>query len=325
MDTENPLIFMTALGKYEQENLNKFDYNVVINTPEGEESVELFADDVGDLPISFIDGFNGITAVGINDPEALVKLCGIFNAWLQFIGDTIRTVNSLSADDGVDALSVVGFTRHWRPKTREALSTKIILETKGKAKGKKTRPLSDEELEAKQQVQENAILRNEKNRSIFRRDGRGAAPRLTTLYSEKEVLVYASHGEVFQEPFNQFQQYWITPINLAEPTPQVGAGDNTLFNRVALLQRMGRQVDPGTGSFGFATMQDQHDNYSDLLYKAQFSNKSSQEKTLDNMDAQNKGGALGALAAGLIGELTKEGVNVGVDMLTGAIGNAIPI
>jgi hypothetical protein len=291
---KNPVQLYGVLGQYNNDRLACTDYLVEYTVDDIKTTYCPFVTKEGETEINLIDGYFSQTPDGhcaINDPAALMKLARDFNEWIQGQGDHFRTLDSITADSGIDACATIGMTLHWKSSDQK-LSWKRNndeLKETGKVKSKKKKPVS-------------------KYGSRVHKLNLG-----TTVYSSRDCIAVSAGYEVFQSVWTQFQQYWVQPINNIDSPNTVG--DNTGYLRMSGFMREPRQISLGTGSYVFSTIDERHASYAALMVKTKFALKTAAEKAILDLAEKSEAGILGAITGSLVGAVGHAAVDVGASML----------
>jgi hypothetical protein len=288
---KNPVQIYGVLGQYNSDKLVCSDYLVEYTIDDIKTTYCPFATKEGEVEVNLIDGYYSMTPDGhcaINDPVALMKLAMAFNEWIQSQGDHFRTLNSITADSGIDACATIGMTLHWKSSDQE-LTWKKKKEGSVKVKKEKKAPKS-------------------KYAPRFHQLNPG-----TSVYAGRDVIALSAGYEVFQSIWTQFQQYWVQPINAID-APNT-TGDNTGYLRMSGFMREPRQIALATGSYAFSTLDERHTIYASLMVKTKFAVKTAAEEILLDLSEKSKAGILGAITGSLVGAVGHAAVDVGAEML----------
>jgi len=293
-NSKNPMQYRTLLGQYDKDRLLTENYVVEYVFEENQISKNCFAVDPLELDVSLIDGSYGNGYVAINETEALLRLAETFNAWIIGMGDHFRNVGSLDNDNGSPAFSVCGMTMHVGAvgREQEALGKKKLID------GDRDEHIQRTVDEYSRKVYEE---RYGKGKDAEVPQPRHVPPGMEkgfgeTLYTLRSVFAVTSAYVTFDSVWSTLQQFFIFPINFVPATPQ-GPADNTGFNRVAGFLLQGNQLDVGTGSVVFSTLNERHMNFANWMFKTKFAMETTQQAALLQLEKEFKMGILGKVAS----------------------------
>lgn len=297
----NPIRDVTVYGIYENTVFNEKDFTVSW-TSEGESYTELcMASSEGEQTISLVDGqFGNLQYAMLSDPSFLLDYAAQHNAWIQSNSNTERVTAVLGSDNGIDALYSGGITRYWisqvqeRSKPDKGEPEDAVMDTLSKAERKKYKQFLARKKKLELKVAESGP------------------------YAQRAVIAYTFGYEPFLEPWQAYQQFFVTPILKVDNTSNV-VGDATGVYQSGAALGEPLNVVPALGDAVFPTLAVSHQSFAELMVKQPFADRASYDEAMVDLTKKGEAGILGALGANVLRSFGNPGVELAASLVEGFV------